>query len=201
MKNRFFALVLLLFVMAALPLSVVRCDRSPAADASADSPVITAENSCNVQTTEQNTQQPFADETTISYAASLCRGDFCEEALRAAVIVANTNKKDLNSADYNSDFELKNRIASIYFSDKELTLQNSHRFVPVSLLSSGQTLTSDDYPYLSSVASPWDCLDQDFEEENACVGVSMCGVNYLCTRGYSAEEALLHYLPDFAVSS
>ena len=37
LKNRFFALLLFLFVMAALPLSVVRCDRGAPSAAARDS--------------------------------------------------------------------------------------------------------------------------------------------------------------------
>ena len=62
-------------------------------------------------------------------------------------------------------------------------------------------VVSDNYPYLTSVASPWDCLSEEYDENLRCVGVSMNGVNYLCAKGYSAEDALLYYLPDFSVSS
>ena len=102
---------------------------------------------------------------------------------------------------FDSSEELKERVRAVYFSDKELLWQNETKYIPVSPLSNGQTQTDDNYPYLTSVASPWDCLSEEYDENLRCVGVSMNGVNYLCTKGYSAEDALLYYLPDFSVSS
>ena len=198
LKNRFIALVLFLFVMAALPLSVVRCDRDDSSAGTRDSasPPSTAP-----VTQTLAAEQPDNQKKAICYAASLCREDFCDEALRAAVILANTNRDSWDENSFDSPEELKKRIHSVYSSEKELFYQNESKSIPVAPLSNGQTLSDDRYPYLTAVASPWDCLTKDYDENLSCVGVSMNGVNYLCTKGYSAEEALLYYLPGFSVSS
>lgn len=194
LKNRFFALLLFLFVMAALPLSVVRCDRG--------APSAAARDSADSAESPPSTEKPDdSREQAVSCAASLCREDFCAEALRAAVILANTNRDAWKDMQFDSSEELKERVRAVYFFEKELLWQNETKYIPVSPLSNGQTQTDDNYPYLTSVASPWDCLSEEYDENLRCVGVSMNGVNYLCTKGYSAEDALLYYLPDFSVSS
>ena len=195
LKNRFFALLLFLFVMAALPLSVVRCDRG--------APSAAARDSADSAESPPSTEKPDdSREQAVSCAASLCREDFCAEALRAAVILANTNRDAWKDMHFDSSEELKERVRAVYFSDKELLWQNETKYIPVSLLSPAdkhkQTTT---IAYLTSVASPWDCLSEEYDENLRCVGVSMNGVNYLCAKGYSAEDALLYYLPDFSVSS
>ena len=117
----------------------------------------------------------------------------------AALILANTNLPFLDGSDYNSDSELKERVEAINNSDSELLWHGEKHFIPCSPLSGGATQTDSDYPYLRSVASPWDCLDEKYGENADCAGVSMRGVNYLCGRGFTAEESLLHYLPDFTI--
>ena len=59
---------------------------------------------------------------------------------------------------------------------------------------------NENYKYIHSVASPWDCYQTDFDANAECVGVSLSGIDYLCKNGYSAEEALLWYLPDFEIA-
>ena len=101
-------------------------------------------------------------DTEIRQAASLCRDDFCDEALRAVVILQKTNAAvsfDQKQAGADADAALTARVKSIYYSDKEID--------------SGQ----------------------------ACVGVSLNGLDWLCRHGLSAEEALLWYLPGMEISS
>ncbi|RGS77172.1 hypothetical protein DWX71_07185, partial [Ruminococcus bromii] len=73
-------------------------------------------------------------------------------------------------------------------------------FVPYSETSNGTTYKNENYKYIHSVASPWDCYQTDFDANAECVGVSLSGIDYLCKNGCSAEEALLWYLPDFEIA-
>ena len=139
----------------------------------------------------------------IALAASMCGEDFCDEAVRAMVILANTDFPSRKSSENNSDNEIYKLAERYYNSDKEVYIQKSGKklTVPYSDISNGATLASDDYPYLSSTASAWDSLDSGYDSGAVCVGVSLNGVDYLCRRGFSAEEALLHYLPGFEIIS
>lgn len=172
--------------MAALPLAVVRIEKplSPS-----DEPPQAA--------TADNAQRDVA-----ALAASLCGEDFCDEAIRAMVILANTDKAEMKANNY-SDKELYSRVKRIYDSDSELYLHKGDEscYIPYAELSGGVTERDENYPFLCPVASPWDCFDERYSADSRCVGVSLRGVNYLCEQGYSAEEALRHYLPDFEISA
>ncbi len=71
-----------------------------------------------------------------------------------------------------------------------MTYQNRAVGIPVTLSTDGMLCSSGE-AYLCAVASPWD----SFSGETAGDGVSTTGINYLCERGLSAEEALRWYLP------
>lgn len=195
MKNKIAAFLCLLIVMGMLPTAVVSLSKSGKAAAEASATVDSAEE------TAASTKKNDASKNIISSAADICAEDFCDEALKAAVIIANTNYKaagEVSDTDYNSDSELFKRLENIYNSKKELyiTYDDQIRYIPRSYCSNGVTKNSEKYDYIRSVASPWDCESEEYSEENICEGVSMYGVNYLCENGYSAEEALKWYLPE-----
>ena len=101
----------------------------------------------------------------------------------------------------NSDKEYYSKIESIVSSidKKTLTVKNEKIFIPYSQTSCGYTLDSEDCEYITSVASPWDCFSQDYDENTECIGVSVNGINYLCQNGATAEQALKWYLPEFEI--
>ena len=90
-----------------------------------------------------------------------------------------------------------------YNSNKEVYIQkNGEKLtIPYSEISNGATVENDAYPYIYSTASAWDCLDSGFDKNAECAGVSLKGVDYLCRHGFSAEQALLHYLPGFEIKA
>ena len=62
-------------------------------------------------------------DTEIRQAASLCRDDFCDEALRAVVILQKTNAAvsfDQKQAGADADAALTARVKSIYYSEEEI---------------------------------------------------------------------------------
>lgn len=185
MKKIIPAFSALLLAMAALPVMVAGFSKgfpSPSTDATADSP-----------------------QAVLQVAAGLCPEDCCDEMLRAALIIAQTNlragysQKDV----FNSDKELFKRLKSVYNSEKKLYLSENGKLrpIPFAPISNGMTVSNAEFSYLSPVASPWDCLNTQADGKAACAGVSLCGVNYLCEQGYSAEQALRYYLPGFTLSA
>lgn len=141
----------------------------------------------------------------IRQAASLCRDDFCDEALRAVVILQKTNAAvsfDQKQAGADADAALTARVKFIYYSEEEiLTLGGKPAAVPCCPSTNGCTEASQTYPYLRAVASPWDAFCAYRDSGQACVGVSLNGLDWLCRHGLSAEEALLWYLPGMEISS
>lgn len=193
MRKKIVALICLLLAMAVLPAIVVGFSgHSPTANEKAE-------------TTDSAEKTVDNSDIICKNAAKICSEDFCDEALRAALILVNTNyiidKNSVDNSNFSSSKELISKLKKVYNSVSELYLSENNEVlsIPYSEISNGKTAQSEDYPYLYSVASPWDCFDENYDEDYICVGVSMRGVNYLCENGYSAEDALLWYLPDFEV--
>ena len=188
MKKKIAAFFCLLLIMGMLPLTVVSLSGK------------SAENGSSTADSASDTNKK--GELIIAYAAGMCNSDFCDEGLRAALIIARTNylsgQKDNNNY---SDKELYNRISNIYNSNSELYLSynGKSKYIPHSFCSNGTTSKSEKYGYITPVSSPWDCGCAEFSKDNKCEGVSMYGINYLCNKGFSAQEALKHYLPSFEI--
>lgn len=144
-------------------------------------------------------QDSAADDAAIALTAQLCDSSFSDEAIRALAIVQKTNAAAgyrSGQAEKEVGAALSERVKRIYISNTELlTYENKPVAVPCSLSSNGCTVEEEDYPYLDAVASPWDAFRADYRADNACLGVSAAGVDYLCRQGLSAEEALQWYLP------
>lgn len=102
-------------------------------------------------------------------------------------------------SNYSDDFlqELKGLCI-----DKALciTINNKRVYIPIVKHSGEHSANSEDYPYLSEIATPWERLRPDYDPdyEYPC-GVSAYGIDYLCENGSSAESALGWYLQDFDI--
>lgn len=156
------------------------------------------------------TEDTSADsEYIISSAISLCNENFCDEGIKAALSIAENNcyyletqgnsKNNTATNEYSDEFY--ERVKNIYKGlDAVLKYKGECVYIPTSSLSDGSTDTDDKYPYMAAVASPWDCLSEEFiyDKEYSC-GVSMQGINYLCSEGMSYKEALQWYLPYFDI--
>lgn len=143
--------------------------------------------------------------------AALCNENFSEESIRAAAILISNNysvkPNDFDLTDKNifldekyvddSNKDYYSKVKKVVNSLEELsiTADNKSIFIPYSTVSSGYTLNSDESNYIVSVASPWDCFSSEYSNDSKCIGVSIYGINYLCSNGTSAEEALKWYLP------
>lgn len=84
----------------------------------------------------------------------------------------------------------------------ELFYNRNIVYIPIVKINSGYTATCDEYPYIKSIASPWDMFSDDYPPKNSeeC-GISVAGIEYLCKNSYNATEALRWYLPDFEMTT
>ncbi len=190
MKSRIAAIICLLILMALIPAAVVGMSGNNVKMTSS--------------TPDTAVKSDDKSQTVINTAVSLCGKDFCDEALKAALIIAESNYLSgtkMKTNDNSSDKELYNRVEQIYNSNNEIyfTYNEKAVYIPCSPCSNGKTVKSDKYEYLSSVASPWDIDCASYSIDNKCEGVSIYGVNYLCEKGYSAEETLEYYLPKLKI--
>lgn len=202
MKEKIIALILMFILMALLPFAAAKCSDTNA--------------STNTMSTADTPKKPSDTE---NYGKTLCAllaakydESYSTETLKALAIILNTNYKVNPNSFIDDDFltqeeasgsmkEIYPHIkeAADYAKEKTLCINHKAFYIPFSSISNGSTAQSNDYTYLQSVASVWDCYSSDFSEDAKCVGVSINGVNYLCKNGASAENALLWYLPGFEI--
>lgn len=181
MKKKFAAIISLMVIMGMLPVAVVSLSGKSV--------------SIGASTPDSANDK---EKTVCACAAVMCESGFCDEALRAALIIAETNLAAGFDEDINySDKELYNRIVGIYDSEKEkyISFDGKPVYIPHSSCSNGVTVKNEKYTYLSPVASPWDCECRNYSADISCEGASMYGINRLCEKGFSAEDALGYYLP------
>ncbi len=205
MKEKIIAAVVLLILMAMLPFTAVRCN-------DANTTVKTNSATADISAKPSNKNEKIL----CGLVAANIKDNYCSETLRAIAIIMNTNYtinpksfdlEDVNVCTYekyaNSSIkEIYPQIFQSVSSCKELYLKlnNEKQYIPFSESSSGCTVIDENYDYLTSVASTWDCFLENYDADAQCCGVSISGVDYLCKNGYSAEEALLWYLPNFEVT-
>lgn len=200
MKGKFAAIAILLFLTAILPLAVSKCS-----DKSVAKPT--------VSTSDTPEKPKDSGEIMCALTAGRYKESYSTETLKAIAILMNTDYKVNPDSFETSDFlyeenasgntkdvygEIKKAVESV--KNKTLRKKGEALFVPYAETSNGTTYKNENYKYIHSVASPWDCYATNYDENAECVGVSLSGIDYLCKNGYSAEDALLWYLPDFEIS-
>lgn len=183
MKNKIILISLFFILMAGLPLSFTLY---------------------SARTSPEKPQNEENHDSEAAAAAKLCESGFCDEAIKAASVIARTNTAAGRLSEKNkndiSDKELFNRVKDIYYSDNEiLSYSGKPVYIPASEASNGSTQNASSLDYLEEVASPWDVFSGSYSESLSCEGVSMSGIDYLCRMGLSAEEALLWYLPKLEI--
>lgn len=206
--KKILACTLLLVLMALLPFTAVKCSTNSSKN----------ESKLTSSTGKTNNDTKGSDESNeilVGLTAAICNEDFSDEAIKAIAIIINTDYEvnpdyfDLDNKEFyltedgldNSKLEYYSKIEHILNSmdKKTLTIRNEKVFIPYSKISCGYTLKSEDCKYITSVASPWDCFLQEYDENAECIGVSVNGINYLCKNGANAEQALKWYLPEFEI--
>ena len=199
MKQKLILIVIFLAIMALLPFTAVKCSFN-------SNPLTT------VTDTADTVIKDDKENILRGLVSALYDDSYCTETIRAITIMLSTNY-DVSTFDLNdeniylpenklsgSKKEFYGEIKKIVNSNKEfyLSKNNEKLYIPYSDSSNGKTVQND---YLSSVASPWDCFNQDYGKNVACYGVSLSGIDYLCKNGMNAEQALLWYLPDFEINN
>lgn len=134
--------------------------------------------------------------------------DSCEETKKAILALCknnfifnktNNSKQDEIDIDTYSDDFLE-ELRELY-TKTELTLlfEGLRVYIPISVSSQGYIITDEKYPYMVSVASPWDNLSEKQNKDAAYpCGVSVTGIDYLCMNGSDYKQSILWYLPKFA---
>ena len=208
MRQKIIFIIVLLLVMATLPLAISKNFTKNI------SKQTFSEKDKQSETFNENSQD-FTKETLASLVAAQYRDEYNEETLKAIAVIIHTNYKtkpdsfnfddsDIYISESDADSSLKENYHKIKTAvdgvyEKTLCQNDKAFYIPYSYLSNGTTKTDEEFPYIQSVASPWDCYSNEYDEDSDCVGISLYGLNYLCKKGYVYASALKWYLPDFEI--
>ncbi len=187
--------IALIFILSAIPIAAAAIANNGSAEKAA---------------TKSEPFNGFDTASVINAAVKICDESFCDEALKAILAISENNLKfseaKIETASDTSTDEgekvLIERLRKLYKSNRiQLLYKGSSVYIPYSSLSSGNTSQSNKYPYMTAVASPWDCNNVSFVYgKDYAEGLSIGGINSLCENGMSAEDALRWYLPEFEVA-
>lgn len=171
-----------------------------------------SENNVKTEITEN-----FSTEPAIMYAAFYYSDALEPEAVKALCLICQNNcsaDKDflMDSKNFLNESSMKekwkqsysenlNKLKTAFNSVKnmKITYNGKEVFVPLFYASDGKTATSDEYPFLQSIASPWDKISTEYSKNSKSLGVSVNGVNHIIKQGVDFTTALLWYLPDFEI--
>ncbi len=123
----------------------------------------------------------------------ICKNNYRYNELHSLAQESDTS--NLNESLYNELLNLYDKT-SLSFSQGGKT-----RFIP--LVKSGHlhSATDDEYPYMASVATPWEAESPDFEyDKSVKCGLSITSLKYLIDAGCSRREALGYLLPEFDIN-
>lgn len=204
MKEKLIALSVFLIIMAMLPFMAAKCSGTERLTLKISSTADSAK--------EETDNLSESDNILCGLVAAQYKDDYSEETMKAiAVIIINNYKVNPDSFDlddkevYIAEKDADSSLKEIYpiiikciNSAKEISVKfnSEEEYIPFSDTSNGMTNKDNSYEYLISVASPWDCYNENYDENTECVGVSLNGVDYLCKNGSSAVDALKWYLPN-----
>lgn len=210
MKTKIISIALLFAIMALLPFTVSKC-------AGTENVFKKTTATADIVQKDEVNEQLSTDEILCGLVAAQYKNNYSTETLKAIAIILNTNYKlnpdsfdldDKNVCLYKKDAnnsvkEIYDQISDAVNSVKEKTLCiNSKAFyIPYGEISNGHTQASEEYSYITSVASPWDCFSENYDENAQCIGASLCGIDYLCKNGSGYEDALKWYLPQFEITN
>ncbi len=204
-----------LMLVALIPLaSVIKGVETPI---TSDKTTTNANAEVTVSADEAGFSVPTSDLSEEEKEIILCKvmehitEDATTEAKKALLAVCKNNYlflKGKGTTDFETDIskysdDFLNELSNLFEeNDYTITYKGNRVAIPMTPQNGGFTATSDEYPYIRAVASPWDTFSKSYIRgaEYPC-GVSIYGINYLCEEGLSWSEALAWYLPDFKIES
>ncbi len=200
MKKYFVVILCFLLLMISIPIIVVYGDIS--ANKNADEVHSTQD--------ESDKNDTFYIEEICAYVMENVSESASKETKMAVMAICINNyaynlehdieNKEHNVSEYSDEY--LSELKSIYEElDCNLEYNKEKVFIPLVKHCGEYTTKSDEYPYLKSVASPWEKLRSDYEPEyDYPSGISVFGINYLCENGSDYKSVLRWFLPDFEIS-
>lgn len=141
----------------------------------------------------------YTDESTDTEALkaviALCKNNFLFHKN------TNSSQDEVNVDTYSDEFleKLRNLYKDIGIN---LLYKGNCVYIPITKTSPGYIVTSKDYPYITSVACPWDKLSENYDTNQVYTcGISVNSIIYLCENGSDFTETLSWHLPYFDITN
>ena len=139
----------------------------------------------------------YVDENTnkevIKAITTICKNNFIYHKQTGS------SQDEVDIKYYSDEFLEKLRI--IYKeTDVDLLYNNNYVYIPIVDNSPGYIVTDNKFPYIISVACPWDTFCEDYvpNYEYSC-GISINSIEYLCETGSDYIETLRWHLPKLTI--
>ena len=135
----------------------------------------------------------YADENTnreaVKAIIALCKNNYIFNKS------TNSSQDEVDIDTYSDEFLEELRIL---YNEITITFQYNNElvYIPITNISPGYIVTDDRYPYIISVACPWDVFSEDYipNSEYSC-GISVNSIIYLCENGSDYTDALSWLIP------
>ena len=95
-----------------------------------------------------------------------------------------------------------NELAELLKEDETcISLNGERQYIPIINISPGYIVEDPEYPYITSVACPWDLQSPQYQKsaDYKC-GISINGIESLCSLGFVKDYALSYFLPMFSIN-
>ncbi len=199
---------LCLFMIAALtPLLLIKFDNT------SDSKIKKAVKATSVPHTQISTYDESHTnqrEYIVSMAIDYIDEDYSTEAKTAILEICRNNynyrltknlpNEIVNTASYSD--ELYKELCILYENTPySISINGKKEYIPIMKYGGLFTATSDEYPYMCPVATPWEGKNPIYNSKKkySC-GISANSIEYLCKNNQSGKEALKYLLPEFDIT-
>lgn len=162
--------------------------------ATTTSPQITSEDAGHIICEAMQYIDENSDKETKKAVIALCKNNY--------LFAKTTSNETLTSEITRYSDSLYEELEEIY-ADTNITLlyKGDRVYIPLTKTTNGFTETDENYPYITSIASPWDVLSEEYRNNSDIeCGVSISGIEHLCANGADCKEALRWYLPYFEIT-
>lgn len=139
----------------------------------------------------------YTDENTnieaVKAVIALCKNNFLYHKHTSS------SQDEINIDTYSDEF--LEELRSLYKeTDAFLQYNNETVYIPITNVSPGYIVTDEKYPYIISVACPWDTFSGEYipDYDYPC-GISINSIGYLCEYGSDYIDALRWHLPCFDI--
>ncbi len=136
--------------------------------------------------------------------------DCSTECKKAIVALCKNNALVQKSKGLNSQSTQVSKYSDSFYKelsellDKDKTnisINGEKQYIPIINISPGYIVEDPDYPYISSVACPWDLQSPQYQKgiDYTC-GISVNGIESLCKLGFESDYVLSYVLPMFSIN-